>query len=235
MDFHLEDIVEGTVEETVVNLEYEPVFAKLTRNLTFDEDAFDNLRYYSVVGFTLKLKRHFVKHILSYYCPSSIMVAISWISFITPPEAIPARMALLITVLLVLVNLLGTIIDKQPPSVTPTALVIWMSACIIFASGALIAYGVLLAKRQTWRRNNTTATSQDKLSTLDQHDQASQNTYKERTNKQMEKEVDKIKDDSSIPGKFDRLCLLWFPLAFLLFNLIYWPIVMSLRRPLKKY
>merc|ERR1711994_645264 len=95
-------------------------------------DAVLTERSYSFVGITLTLKRVFIKHLLSYYFPSSIMVAVSWTSFIIPPEVIPARMALLITVLLVLVNLLGTIIDKQPPSTFPTSLVIWISICIVF-------------------------------------------------------------------------------------------------------
>ena len=147
MNFRLVKIDQESTEETTINLEYVPTFEPLEINMTYSAtDAVLTERSYSFVGFTLTLKRVFIKHLLSYYFPSLIMVAVSWTSFIIPPEVVPARMALLITVLLVLVNLLGAIIDKQPPSAFPTSLVIWISICIVFASGALVAWGTVETK-----------------------------------------------------------------------------------------
>ena len=53
---------------------------------------------------------------------SGLLVASSWISFVIPPDVIPGRMALLITLLLALVNLSGTVIDKRPSTKNTTIL-----------------------------------------------------------------------------------------------------------------
>ena len=229
LNFRLVKMVVDATEETTINLEYIPTFSQLEMNLTYSAtDAVGVQRSYSLAGFTLTLKRVFIKHLLSYYFPSSIMVAVSWTSFIIPPEVIPARMALLITVLLVLVNLLGTIIDKQPPSTFPTSLVIWMSVCIVFASGALVAYGVLLRQKQTRKKKQRTEQSLVEVTT------AFEKTQSRPQSKGMGityTETDK--NDISVESTFDNVCLRYFPIAFLLFNIIYWPTVASLRRPLK--
>ena len=59
------------------------------------------------------------------------------------PEVILGRMALLITLLLVLVNVFGTVIYTQPTKYL-TVLDIWMISCIIFVCGALVAYAAIL-------------------------------------------------------------------------------------------
>ena len=226
MNFRLVKIDQESTEETTINLEYVPTFEPLEINMTYSAtDAVLTERSYSFVGFKLTLKRVFIKHLLSYYFPSLIMVAVSWTSFIIPPEVVPARMALLITVLLVLVNLLGAIIDKQPPSAFPTSLVIWISICIVFASGALVAYGVLLRQKQTKTRKKTSLVEVTK---------AFKKTQSRPQSREMGVTYTKtIRDDISMDGNFDNICLLYFHIAFLLFNIIYWPIVASLRRPLK--
>ena len=228
MNFHLVKIVLENEEKRTINLQYNPTFERLERNFcsSAEHSAVGIEENYSLVGFKLTLKRVFIKHLLSYYFPSLILVAVSWTSFIIPPEVVPARMSLLITVLLVLVNLLGTIIDKQPPSVYPTSLVVWMIVCIVFASGALLAYGVLLRQKLTTQKKQSTEIN------LVEDAVDFQYTYSRTQSKGMEIPSTETKNDSR-HGTFDNLCLLYFPIAFLLFNVIYWPTVTSLRRPLK--
>ena len=230
MKFHLDKIILENEDKRTINLQYNPTFERLERNFSSsaEHSSVGIEENYALVGFTLTLKRVFIKHLLSYYFPSLILVAVSWTSFIIPPEVIPARMALLITVLLVLVNLLGTIIDKQPPSTFPTSLVIWMSVCIVFASGALVAYGVLLRQKQTRKKKQRTEQSLVEVTT------AFEKTQSRPQSKGMGityTETDK--NDISVESTFDNVCLRYFPIAFLLFNIIYWPTVASLRRPLK--
>lgn len=50
------------------------------------------------------LHRSKYKYIYLYYLPSSLFVILSWISFLIPPEIIAGRMAMLITLFLVLIN-----------------------------------------------------------------------------------------------------------------------------------
>jgi hypothetical protein len=43
-----------------------------------------------------------------------LFVVVSWISFVVPPDVIPGRMALLITLFLVLVNIFNSVTTNTP-------------------------------------------------------------------------------------------------------------------------
>lgn len=45
---------------------------------------------------------------------SGLFVVVSWISFVVPPDVIPGRMALLITLFLVLVNIFNSVTTNTP-------------------------------------------------------------------------------------------------------------------------
>lgn len=60
---------------------------------------------YSSAGFKVHLTRFITPIIIKVYIPSSILVVSSWVSFLIPPELVPGRMALLVTVLLMMLNL----------------------------------------------------------------------------------------------------------------------------------
>ena len=66
-----------------------------------------------------------------------LFVVVSWISFVVPPDVIPGRMALLITLFLVLVNIFNNINSNSPKAEGLTAIEIWMLACILFVFGEL--------------------------------------------------------------------------------------------------
>ena len=69
---------------------------------------------YSLAGFEMILHRHVSHYIINYYLPSGLFVVVSWISFLVPPDIIPGRMALLVTVFLVLINIFNTVTSKIP-------------------------------------------------------------------------------------------------------------------------
>ena len=50
----------------------------------------------------------------SFFLPSGLFVVVSWISFVVPPDVIPGRMALLITLFLVLVNIFNNVTTNTP-------------------------------------------------------------------------------------------------------------------------
>ena len=54
--------------------------------------------------------------------PSALFVCVSWISFVVPIDAIPGRMALLVTLLLVLINMFNSSVEKEPLTHEITAL-----------------------------------------------------------------------------------------------------------------
>ena len=62
----------------------------------------------------------------------------SWISFLVPPESVPGRMTILVTVFLVLVNIFNSITSNIPRADGLTAIESFIIVCIVFVFGALI-------------------------------------------------------------------------------------------------
>ena len=77
---------------------------------------------YSLAGFEISLHRHRGRYILYNHMPSGLFVCVSWISFVVPIDAIPGRMALLVTLLLVMINMFNSSVEKEPLSQYITAL-----------------------------------------------------------------------------------------------------------------
>ena len=100
--------------------------------------VFGSLGNFSLAGFELVLSRYVSTYIITYYLPSGLFVIVSWISFLIPMEVIPGRMALLVTLFLVLVNIFNTVTTNTPKAEGLTAIEAWMLACILFVFGALI-------------------------------------------------------------------------------------------------
>ena len=61
---------------------------------------------------------------------------------------VAGRMALLITLFLVLVNIFNNVNTNSPKAEGLTAIEIWMLACILFVFGALVVYAVVLYLKQ---------------------------------------------------------------------------------------
>ena len=93
---------------------------------------------YSVTGFEMVLRRKVPPYLITWYLPSAMFVLVSWISLLIPPENVPGRMALLITLFLVLVNIFNTITANIPKAEGLTAIETYVVTCILFVFGALL-------------------------------------------------------------------------------------------------
>ena len=124
---------------------------------------------YSVTGLQMKLVRNSQKYLYIYYLPSGLFVVVSWVSFLIPPEVIPGRMAMLITLFLVLINIFNIVTSNSPNVEGMTAIAAWMLACILFVFGALLAYAFLLGKR-TMLRQKVKRLSDSELSRIRKED-----------------------------------------------------------------
>ena len=67
-------------------------------------------------------------------------MVVSWVSFLVPPEVVPGRMAMLITLFLVLINIFNTVTTNSPNTEGMNAITAWMLVCIFFVFGALGMY-----------------------------------------------------------------------------------------------
>lgn len=70
-----------------------------------DDDSFNKSR----TGFVLILERRPSSYVFKYFLPAFGIVLVSWISFLIPPEVMPARTGLLVTLFLVLTTVFGNI------------------------------------------------------------------------------------------------------------------------------
>ena len=78
-------------------------------------------------------------HVIETFIPTSTMVVVSWFSFLIPPESFPGRVAVLVTLLLVLINCMLKILDYSPV-VGSCALSEWTLICLCMVRFDLIKY-----------------------------------------------------------------------------------------------
>ena len=88
----------------------------------FSDDTYQNL---SLSGFTITLSRSFSPYISSTYLPTAILTVASFIGFLIPVDMVPGRMALLVTILLMLVNIKST--ERRMGPVVSTTVMRWKS------------------------------------------------------------------------------------------------------------
>merc|ERR1719192_1055451 len=132
------------------------------RTLPFNVDISDLPQYkrvfrgsssnYSVYGFEIKLTRSIGPFILSVYLPSAMFVTMSWVSFFIPPDVVPARIVLLVTLCLVLINMFNSTTTRIPVSNTVTALEVWLLACMLLVFLSLVEYAVILRQIVIYKR-----------------------------------------------------------------------------------
>jgi len=171
-------------------------YAITINNLKEKDQLFNGgaLGNFSLAGFELKLERHFMSYIITYYLPSGLFVVVSWISFLIPPDIVPGRMALLITLFLVLVNIFNNVTTNSPKAETLTAIEIWMLACILFVFGSLIVYAAILNQKLINK-------SRKKEKSLKHH-------LKKKRRKDIEKETIKMSGEADRPFTMDNNCLI---------------------------
>ncbi|TRY69251.1 hypothetical protein TCAL_16528 [Tigriopus californicus] len=99
---------------------------------------------YSTYGFDLVLIRDQQAHLMRTYLPTGVLVVTSWISFLVDPAVVPGRMAILVTLLLVLINVSNSISTSIPLAKSLTAVEIWLLSCLGFVFAALMEYAYLL-------------------------------------------------------------------------------------------
>ena len=216
MSFSLKLLKVNTLTDTNLDYTYK-IEAMHQENVTCLNSEF------SIIGLKLTFHRQFQKHLINYILPSFIFVISSWISFVIPPEIVPGRMTLLITLLLVLINLFGTIIRSQPHTTTPTVLVTWTLFCMMFVIGALLAYAGILY--YIFRLDTKTSCQVSIVATT-----ASPSIFDKGRLKSASKFATK-EDLAMVCKNWDKTFLICFPTLFLIFNLVFWPVVTGNNMP----
>ena len=109
---------------------------------------------YAACGFAVSLTRMRMQTIIQTYLPSTMFVMVSWVSFLIKPEVVPGRMALLITLFLVLTNIFNGVKATAPVSKRLNAVDLYLVVCIFLVFAALVEYAVILFMQKKLRQPN---------------------------------------------------------------------------------
>ena len=203
---------------------------------------------YAVCGFSIHLTRKRMQNFVQIYMPSFMFVVASWISFVVKPDIVPGRMALLVTILLVQLNLFNNAKDKAPVSasnINAGDLYLVFSMFCVFS--ALLEYAVVLvmmklqpdwtlqiADETIYKRKSTLAwdsTDPCKVSkniTSGNEEKLASASDKVRTNTTGaasnidNKHIDDIKHATEyICNKLDLISVCFAPIIFTIFHFVY--------------
>ena len=108
------------------------------RTLTFTSGT------YAICGFRVSLTRLVKQFILQNHLPTFMMVVVSWVSFMVNPEVVPARLGLLVTVLLCLTNLFDGVKQRAPEATKLNAIDLYVVVSFCFVFAALLEYAIIL-------------------------------------------------------------------------------------------
>ena len=110
----------------------------------------------AVSGFIFTMKRKSATYQWTYFIPCFLMVILSWISFLIKPDAVPGRIGLLLTLLLMMINLSNTVSHTSPVSGRLNPLLAWIQTSIAFVFFALVEYASILYKAKFGGRKTQT-------------------------------------------------------------------------------
>ena len=118
--------------------------AELLESFVYNR-SYDDGEQWSTTGFEIRLKRRRSEFFWNYMFPSGLCVVVSWVTFILPKKNVEGRIAILITMILVLVTIFNGVLEKTPRADSNlTALAIWMLSMFSFVFCAFVAYCIQL-------------------------------------------------------------------------------------------
>ncbi|XP_022255758.1 glycine receptor subunit alpha-2-like isoform X1 [Limulus polyphemus] len=202
---------------------------------------------YSTVSVEFRFERQIAHHLMQVFAPSALIVTLSWLSFWMGLDAIPGRVTLCVTSLLALFTQFSGIRGDLPPASYINGTDIWMATCMLFVFATLMEFVVvkfLDKRKQLYFRSqikNSFSSSESGFgSTVSlQLPQASDdkiilpkevaprfawNVASQHDSHQWFKppswSVDWV-------VTIDYSCRLLFPASFLVFNTVYWPVLLN--------
>ncbi|XP_076749177.1 glycine receptor subunit alpha alkaliphile isoform X3 [Xylocopa sonorina] len=193
-----------------------------------------------------RFERQIGHHLIQTFAPSTLVVMLSWFSFWLGLDAIPGRVALLVTSMLTLVTMFTGLKSDIPPVAYVKALDVWMAGCMMFvfaALGEFVVVKVLDLRYQLEydlqmsimsRHYSTRAIAIEKSQCIWDYDI----TYVPKARKKragskhllqntwLDPEYPMIRARKTRSQKIDTYSRIGFPILFMLFIVLYWPILL---------
>ncbi len=167
-----------------------------------------------MAGFQIDFIRRSSSYIGQYYVPSGFIVGASWTSYVIPPDSVSARVTLLVTTFLVLVNIANAAFFNSPVAAHVNPIQIWILTCLSFIVAAVVEYGsILYYQRYVIRKTMVT-----------RREIARQGICL----RPMKNDMVGITENSMriLLAKIDLACLCSSLVLFVVFNGVYWSLLM---------
>ncbi|EZA49697.1 Glycine receptor subunit alphaZ1 [Ooceraea biroi] len=196
-----------------------------------------------------RFERQIGHHLIQTFAPSTLVVMLSWFSFWLGLDAIPGRVALLVTSMLTLVTMFTGLKSDIPPVAYIKALDVWMAGCMMFVFAALGEFVVVkvldLRHVENDSQGSIGSRSFSRLMALEKKQSVwdEEFTYatklknKRISNKHLlptlwlDPECQITQSRKTRSQKIDCYSRIVFPILFLLFVVLYWPIVLFKKAP----
>ncbi|KAI4482005.1 hypothetical protein M0804_009024 [Polistes exclamans] len=194
-----------------------------------------------------RFEREIGHHLIQTFAPSTLVVMLSWFSFWLGLDAIPGRVALLVTSMLTLVTMFTGLKSDIPPVAYVKALDLWMAGCMMFVFAALgefvvvkvldlrYQFGSDLQSSIVPRSFQTRSISTDKGQNFGFWDYDTMYAPKYKAKRigsknllqtWLDLETSPLFPSRTRSHKIDRYSRIGFPILFLLFVILYWPILL---------
>ncbi|XP_015437124.1 PREDICTED: glycine receptor subunit alpha-3 [Dufourea novaeangliae] len=201
---------------------------------------------YSRLVVYFRFERQIGHHLIQTFAPSMLVVMLSWFSFWLGLDAIPGRVALLVTSMLTLVTMFTGLKSDIPPVAYVKALDVWMAGCMMFvfaALGEFVVVKVLDLQYQLEYDLQTSVMSRHypirmiamgKCQRIWDYDTpyVSKTRNKRAGSKHLlqtswlDPEYQMIRVCKSRSQQIDTYSRIGFPTLFMLFMILYWPILL---------
>ena len=100
----------------------------------------------SVLVWQFELKRLFTRHIVTYFMPTTVLAFLSFVSFWIPKDAVPARIALVLTNFLSICVILRGVASELPRIEYITPLEVYLITSITFILVVMVEYVLVMKK-----------------------------------------------------------------------------------------
>ncbi|XP_031849059.1 glycine receptor subunit alpha alkaliphile isoform X3 [Nomia melanderi] len=185
-----------------------------------------------------RFERQIGHHLIQTFAPSTLVVMLSWFSFWLGLDAIPGRVALLVTSMLTLVTMFTGLKSDIPPVAYVKALDVWMAGCMMFVFAALGEFVVVkvldLQYQLKYDLQTSRLFSMDKNQSIWDYDTPYiSKTKKKRAGSKhllqtawLDSEYQILRARKTRSQIIDTYSRIGFPILFLLFMVLYWPILL---------
>ena len=121
-------------------LQYDFEYESIPENRSVEIAGFE----LSVAGVRIKMSRRYSPFIYNVYLPTIALTMASFISFMIPPNIVPGRIGIIVTLFLMLINTGNSVRSKIPPTSGMTAIEIWLAGLTGIISMVLLEYAFIL-------------------------------------------------------------------------------------------